>query len=120
MVINLGGSGIGAGNTLFASQSSTTINDGGIPANLLIESAEFLGAGVNPPVITMNASSSMYAAVWAPGSYVHITGSSHFLGAVIGYKVTSDSSGGYSYDVNLQSMQIVGAPLPVSFSWSRY
>lgn len=118
VIINLGGNGISSGGTLFASQSSTTINDGGIPSNLTIESAA--GAGMsNPPVITMNASSSMYAVVYATNAYVHITGSSHFLGSVIANKVTCDSSGGFSYDTALN-----GAGIPVynvlSFTWSKF
>ena len=120
VVINLGGNGIGAGNTLFASQSSTTINDGGLPSNLQIVSAA--GAGLsNPPVITMNGSSAMYALVYAPNAYVHITGSSQFLGAVIGQQVTSDSSGGFSYDLALQNSFLVAGPYyPIAFSWSKF
>ena len=120
VVIILGGNGVSSGGTLFTSNSSTTINDGGVPAHLQIVSAA--GAGLsNPPVITMNSSSSMYALVYAPNAYIHITGSSSFLGAVIGKKVTSDSSGGFHYDrslnsslVTLNSWQLVG------FSWSKF
>ena len=119
VTINLGGNGITSGGTLFASQSSTVINTGAIPANLLIESAA--GSGLaNPPVITMNAASALYAAVYAPSAYVHITGSSQFFGAVVSYKATSDSSGGFHYDQGLKSLQMLGPYLPVSFSWSRY
>ena len=120
VVINLGGNGISSGGTLFASQSSTTINSGGVPANLQIVSAA--GSGMsNPPVITMNASSAMYAVVYAPNSYVHITGSSHFLGAVVGEKVTCDSSGGFSYDRGLQSSLLtVGNFQPVSYTWNKF
>jgi hypothetical protein len=120
VVINLGGSGVSSRGTLFAAQSSTTINTGGIPANLQPVSAA--GAGMaNPPVITMNASSTMYAVVYASNAYVHITGSVHFLGAVIGKKVTSDSSGGFSYDQALQrSLLQVGPYVPVSYTWNKF
>lgn len=120
VVINLGGNGISSGGTLFASQSSTTINSGGVPANLQIVSAAGVGMS-NPPVITMNASSAMYAVVYAPNSYVHITGSSHFLGAVVGEKVTCDSSGGFSYDRGLQSSLLqVGNFSPISYTWNKF
>ena len=120
VVINLGGNGISAGGTLFTSNSSTTINTGGIPANLQIVSAA--GAGMsNPPVITMNSSSAMYAIVYAPNAYVHITGSSQFLGAVVGNKVTSDSSGGFHFDMALlNSFQQLGPFVPINFSWSKF
>lgn len=124
VIINLGGNGISSGGTLLASQSSTTINDGGTPANLQIVTACCLSGGVqmaNPPVITMNASSALYAVVYAPNSYVHITGSSQFLGAVVSQKTTCDSSGGYSYDEALQSSLLeVGPYKMVGFSWSKY
>jgi Tfp pilus assembly protein PilX len=121
VVINLGGNGIGAGQTLLASQSSTTINDGGIPANLQIITAAGAGLSANPPVITMNGSSSLYGVVYAPGAYVHITGSSQFLGSVIGQKVTSDSSGGFSYDRALQNrFNFAGPYYRNSFSWSKF
>jgi hypothetical protein len=122
VIINLGGNGITGGGTLFTSNSGTTINDGGLPAHLLIESAA--GAAydsTSPPVITMNSSSQMYAAVYAPYAFVHITGSSQFLGAVVGYTVKSDSSGGYSFDRAL--LTYGGAtPTPVltGFSWSKF
>ena len=108
VVINLGGNGINSGGTLFASQSNTTINSGGIPANLQIVTACCLTGTppaqmATPPVITMNGSSTMYAVVYAPNAYVHITGSSHMLGAVVSQKTTSDSSGGFSFDLALQS-----------------
>jgi hypothetical protein len=108
VVINLGGNGIKSGGTLFASQSKTTINSGGIPANLQIVTACCLTGSppaqmANPPVITMNASSAMYAVIYAPNAYVHITGSSHMLGAVVSQKTTSDSRGGFSYDLSLQN-----------------
>jgi len=120
VVINLGGNGISSGGTLLASQSSTTINSGGVPANLQIVSAAGVGMS-NPPVITMNASSAMYAVVYAPNAYVHITGSSHFLGAVVGKKVTCDSSGGFSYDLGLQnSLLQVGNFIPVSYTWNKF
>ncbi len=48
VVINLGGNGISSGGTLLASQSSTTINSGGVPANLQIVSAAGIGMA-NPP-----------------------------------------------------------------------
>lgn len=120
VVINLGGQGISSGGTLFASQSSTTINSGGVPANLQIVSAAGIGMA-NPPVITMNASSAMYAVVYAPNAYVHITGSSHFLGAVVGERVTCDSSGGFSYDRALEnSLLTVGNFQPVSYTWNKF
>jgi Tfp pilus assembly protein PilX len=120
VVINLGGNGVSSGGTLFTSNSSVTINDGGNPANLMIESAA--GSGMsNPPVITMNSSSAMYAVVYAPNAYVHVTGSSHFLGAAIGKKVTSDSSGGYSYDLALRNNFMTPAPFyPILFTWSKF
>lgn len=127
VIINLGGTGISSGGTLFTANSSTTINDGGIPSNLQLVSACCLTGTPpaqmsNPPVITMNSSSSAYAAIYAPNAYVHITGSSHFLGAVVAQKVTSDSSGGFSYDVALaNSLQQVGSFKPVGgFSWSKF
>jgi hypothetical protein len=124
VVINLGGNGVTSGGTLFATNSSTTINDGGIPANFQIVSACCTTGGVqwaNPPVITMNSSSTMYAVVYAPNSYVHITGSSMFLGAVVSQKTTSDSSGGFSFDRSLNSaLQKVGAYKSVGFSWSKF
>jgi hypothetical protein len=124
VVINLGGNGINAGRALFASQSSTTINDGGVPANLQIVSAAGTPGATssgNVPVITMNGSSAMYAVVYAPNAYVHITGSSQFLGAVVGQFVTSDSSGGFSYDRGLQqSLLEVGNYLPVSYTWNKF
>ena len=120
VVINLGGQGISSGGTLFTSNSSVVINDGGIPGNLEIMSAA--GSGMaNPPVITMNSASDLYGVVYAPHAYVHITGSSHFLGAAIGEKVTSDSSGGYSYDLALKnSFSNLGPYYPISFNWSKY
>lgn len=127
VVINLGGAGVSSGGTLFASQSSTTINDGGVPANLQIVTACCKNPGppptqeANPPVITMNGSSAMYSVVYAPNSYVHITGSSQFLGAVVGQKVTSDSSGGFSYDRGLQQTLLkVGNFQPVSYTWNKF
>jgi hypothetical protein len=123
VVINLGGNGVNSGNTLFATNSSTVINDGGVPANLQIVSACCTTGGVqwsNPPVITMNSSSSMYALIYAPNSYIHLTGSSQFLGAVVGQKVTSDSSGGFSYDQGLKNLVTLGAYYPTSFTWSKY
>lgn len=126
VVINLGGNGVSAGGTLFTSNSSTTINDGALPANLQIVTACCKTGSPavqmsNPPVITMNSSSAMYVVVYAPNSYVHITGSSQFLGAVVGQKVTSDSSGGFHYDLALQSSLVqVGAYYPISFSWSKF
>jgi len=63
----------------------------------------------------------MYAVVYAPNAYVHITGSSKFLGAVVGQKVTSDSSGGFSYDLGLQnSLLQVGNYLPVNYTWNKF
>ncbi len=126
VVINLGGNGVSAGGTLFTSNSSTTINDGNLPANLQIVSACCKTGSppvqmANPPVIQMNSSSSMYAVVYAPNAYVHITGSSHFLGAAVGQLLKSDSSGGYSYDLALKaSLQQMGSFVPVSFSWNKY
>jgi Tfp pilus assembly protein PilX len=126
VVINLGGNGVSSGGTLFTSNSSTVINSGGIPANLQIVSACCLTGSppvqmANPPVITMNSSSAMYAVVYAPNSYVHITGSSQFLGAVVSQKATSDSSGGFHYDLALQnSLLQVGSFGPVGFSWSKF
>jgi hypothetical protein len=102
------------------------INDGGVPANLQIVTACCLTGTppaqmANPPVITMNASSAMHAVVCAPNAYVHITGSSHFLGAVVGQIVKCDSSGGYSFDrALLQSMLRVGNFQPVSYSWNKF
>src|SRR6266487_799247 len=120
VVINLGGQGISSGGTLFTSNSSVVINDGGIPGNLEIMSAAGNGMA-NPPVITMNSASDLYGVVYAPHAYVHITGSSHFLGAAIGEKVTSDSSGGYSYDLALKnSFSNLGPYYPISFNWSKY
>jgi Tfp pilus assembly protein PilX len=125
VVINLGGNGVSSGGTLFASQSSTLINDGGVPSNLQIVTACCTTGTppvqmANPPVITMNGSSAMFAVVYAPNSYVHITGSSQFLGAVVGQKVTSDSSGGFSYDRGLQrSLLRVGNFQPVSYTWNK-
>jgi Tfp pilus assembly protein PilX len=124
VVINLGGNGLTSGDTLFTSNSSTTINDLGIPANLQIVSACCLSGGTqmsNPPVITMNSSSAMYAVVYAPNAYVHITGSSQFLGAAIGQTIKSDSSGGFSYDLALQnSLLQLGNFRPDNFSWSKF
>lgn len=126
VVLNLGGNGISSGSTLLQTNSNVTINDGGIPANLQIVTACCLSGSppvqmANPPVITMNSASSMYAVVYAPNAYVHITGSSRFLGAVVGQTVTSDSSGGFSYDLALQnSLLTVGNFVPVNFSWSKF
>jgi Tfp pilus assembly protein PilX len=123
VVINLGGDGINSGQALFASPN-TTINDGGIPANLQIVSAAGTPNAANSgnvPVITMNGSSAMYAVVYAPNAYVHITGSSQFLGAVVGQFVTSDSSGGFSYDLALQtSLLQVGNFVPVNYTWNKF
>lgn len=120
VVINLGGNGISGGGTLFTSNSSTTINDGGIPSNLQIVSAA--GAGLSsPPVISTSSSLPMYAVVYAPNAYVHLTGSSQFLGAVIGLNVTSDNSGGFSYDLALQNgLSSPGPYYPISFSRSKF
>ena len=76
VVINLGGNGINSGGTLFASQSNTTINSGGIPANLQIVTACCLTGTppaqmATPPVITMNGSSTMYAVVYAQRLRAH-------------------------------------------------
>ena len=122
VVINLGGNGVGAGAPLFTSQSSVTINSVGIPANLQIVTA-CCAVGNVPllPVITLNASSAIYAVVYAPNAYVYITGSSPFLGAVVSQQATCDSSGGFSYDQALQnSLQKVGHYVAVSFSWSKF
>jgi Tfp pilus assembly protein PilX len=126
VVLNLGGNGIGSGNTLFQTNSNVTVNDFGIPANLQVVSACCLSGSppaqmANPPTITMNSSSSMYAVVYAPNAYVHITGSSQFLGAVISQTIKSDSSGGFSFDQGLlNSLATVGNFVPVNFSWSKF
>jgi hypothetical protein len=63
----------------------------------------------------------MYAVIYAPNSYIHITGSSRFLGAVISQKTTSDSSGGFSYDQALNSeLETVGTFRSTGFSWSKF
>jgi Tfp pilus assembly protein PilX len=120
VVINLGGNGVSSGGTLFSSSSSTAINDGGLPANLQIISAA--GASLlPPPEIDMNSSSAMYAVVYAPNARVRVTGSSKFLGAVIGEKVTFDNTGGFSYDVALQNNFLQAGPYYlISFSWSKF
>ncbi len=120
VIIKLGGNGIGSGYALFWSSSSTAINNGGVPANLQIISAA--GAGLSPPPeIDMNSSSAMYAVVYAPNARVRVTGSSQFLGAAIGEKVTFDNSGGFSYDVALQNTFLQAGPYYViSFSWTKF
>jgi hypothetical protein len=126
VVIDLGGNGIGAGGMLLNSHGSATIDSGGIPANLQIVTACCLSAMIggqmaNPPFIRMDASSAIYAVIYAPNARVYITGSSPFLGAVVSQKTTCDSSGGFSYDQALQnSLQKVGNFVAVSFSWSKF
>lgn len=124
VVINLGGQGVAAGGTLFSSDSSTTFSTGGIPANFQIVTACCLASGAqmpSPAVITINSSSPVYAVVYAPNALVHITGSVHFLGAVIAQAAILDSWGGTSYDQALRkSLLQVGNFAAVNYSWSKF
>lgn len=120
VVIVLGGNGVNSGGNLFSSSSTTAITSGGVPANLQIVSAAGSGMGM-PPVITMKSSTSLYAVVYAPNVWVHITGSSQFMGAVVAAAALCDTSGGFHYDQALQtSLQQVGSFRPINFSWSKF
>jgi hypothetical protein len=93
----------------FGLDSNTTINDGGIPANLRIYSNK-QSATNSDYQINLNSNSGFRGTVYAPKTAIEINSNAHIYGAARGKYVNMRSNGTFNYDEELGRLQGGGAP----------
>jgi hypothetical protein len=109
VILNLAGTGVPTALDL----SGGSIANNFPPNNFLITYA-------GNDVIILSGGSASAALVYAPNSPINFTGTSHWLGAIIGSTITA-SGNHIHYDRALaNSPQTVGTYHPISFSWSKF